>query len=340
MVTEPDQDHDTCAAKVAAYLARASLDPSNTTTCELVGDASDRRYVRVMPSGDRSCVLLVHTAPINPPALPFLNVARLLQRIPLPLPAILGQEDDLGILVLEDLGDVTLEGHLRHASPAERETRYTQAINLLVRMQQLSHELASPEFVPFGLAFDVQKLTAELDFFVRHFLVAYRDGLLSSTQRADLDVEFARLSGELAGEPRVLCHRDYHSRNLMLHDGQLYIIDFQDARMGPNTYDLVSLLRDSYVDLDPPFVKQMIEFFLMRTGSSDVVAFAERFDRMSVQRHLKALGTFGYQTAGLGRDRYRNAIPRTLGYVREVFERRPRFDRLRTLLAAHIPELG
>ena len=77
-----------------------------------------------------------------------------------------------------------------------------------------------------------------------------------------------RSSTELAGEPRVLCHRDYHSRNLMLHDGSLYIIDFQDARMGPDTYDLVSLLRDSYVDLTAPQVDELIAFFLALKGGA------------------------------------------------------------------------
>ena len=336
---DPRLDQDTCAAKVRTYLARAGLDPSETKTRELAGDASDRRYVRVTSANGNSRVLLVHGAPIDPDSLPFLNVDRLLQRVPIPRPAVLGHEADLGVLVLEDLGDVTLEDHLHHASDAERTARYTEAIELIVRLQRRGHDLTSPEFVPFGLAFDEQKLTAELDFFVRHFLMAHRDVPLTATDRADLAAEFDRLAGVLAAEPRVLCHRDYHSRNLMLHDRRLYVIDFQDARMGPDNYDLVSLLRDSYVSLDRSFVAQMIESYLTRSGASDTATFVERFDQMSVQRHLKALGTFGYQTAVLGRHRYRDAIPRTLGYIREVLETRPWFERLRALLAAHLTEI-
>ena len=123
----------------------------------------------------------------------------------------------------------------------------------------------------------------------------------------------------LAAEPRVLCHRDYHSRNLMLHDERLYIIDFQDARMGPDTYDLVSLLRDSYVDLPEQTVDELIAYFLAlkgQTGRADE-AFRRRFDLMALQRNLKALGTFGYQTTARRNPVYIQYIPRTLRYVRD-----------------------
>ena len=330
-------DHDAYAGGVTAYLARVGLVANETSTCELAGDASDRRYVRVVSADGSSRVLLVHADPIDADTLPFINVARLLRQIPVPVPAVLAHEADLGILVLEDLGDVTLQDHLVHATGEEQSARYLEASELLVRIQRRGHELTSNEFIPFGLAFDEVKLTSELDFFVQHFLIAHRGASPSPTSLA---AEFTALAAELAAEPRVLCHRDYHSRNLMLHNDQLHIIDFQDARMGPDTYDLVSLLRDSYVSLDRSFVEEIIESYLARAGMSDRPTFAERFDHMSVQRHLKALGTFGYQTTVLGRDRYRDAIPRTLGYLRDVFERRPRYSRLRTLLASHLPELA
>ena len=128
----------------------------------------------------------------------------------------------------------------------------------------------------------------------------------------------------LASEPRVLCHRDYHSRNLMLHEGQLYIIDFQDARMGPDTYDLVSLLRDSYVDLPEQTVGELIAYFLALKGSRDTEQeFRPRFHLMALQRNLKALGTFGYQTTARRNPVYIQYIPRTLRYVRDNLEHLP-----------------
>ncbi len=149
-----------------------------------------------------------------------------------------------------------------------------------------------------------------------------------------------RIVDELAAEPRVLCHRDYHSRNLMLHEGRLYVIDFQDARMGPDTYDLVSLLRDSYVDLGEQVVNDLIAYFLALKGiPAEESAFRTRFDIMALQRNLKALGTFGYQTTTRGNPVYIQYIPRTIRYVRDNLEKYPRFGRLRELLSAHVDEL-
>jgi N-acetylmuramate 1-kinase len=142
----------------------------------------------------------------------------------------------------------------------------------------------------------------------------------------------------------VLCHRDYHSRNLMLHESQLYMIDFQDARMGPDTYDLASLLRDSYVDITDRDLDELIAYFLAlktRDGAApDADQFRRRFDVMALQRNLKALGTFGYQTMTRRNPVYIKYMPRTLHYARTNLEKYPRFARLRELLAAHIDELA
>ena len=144
---------------------------------------------------------------------------------------------------------------------------------------------------------------------------------------------------ELAAEPRVLCHRDYHSRNLMYHQDRLYIIDFQDARMGPDTYDLVSLLRDSYVDLPEQTVNDLLAYFLaLKGGTGREETFRERFAVMALQRNLKALGTFGYQTTARRNPVYIQYIPRTLRYVRDNLEAHARFSRLRDVLAAHVEE--
>ena len=137
----------------------------------------------------------------------------------------------------------------------------------------------------------------------------------------------------------MLCHRDYHSRNLMLHRGRLHMIDFQDARLGPDTYDLVSLLRDSYVDITDLEVDELIAYFLALKGGQDEAEFRRRFDLMALQRNLKALGTFGYQTTTRRNPVYIQYIPRTLRYVKTNLEKYPRFARLRELLGAHVEEL-
>jgi hypothetical protein len=131
----------------------------------------------------------------------------------------------------------------------------------------------------------------------------------------------------------------------MWHNGSLYIIDFQDARMGPDTYDLVSLLRDSYVDLPPSQVDELVAYYLALTrgatthGEGGPPAFQRRFDAMALQRNLKALGTFGYQTTTRGNPVYIQYMPRTLTYVKATLGRYPRFGRLRDLLADMVAEL-
>jgi aminoglycoside/choline kinase family phosphotransferase len=190
------------------------------------------------------------------------------------------------------------------------------------------------------VAFDVEKLTWELDFFVKYFIEGYRGVVLADADQAALQQEWATLAGELAAEPRVLCHRDYHSRNLMLSGQNLYIIDFQDARLGPDTYDLASLLRDSHVDITDRELDELIAYFLALKGGGDEAEFRRRFDLMALQRNLKALGSFGYQTLTRRNPVYIQYMPRTLRYARTNLEKYDRFATLRRLLSRHVEELA
>lgn len=327
--------------RINRFLAGLGPQSRDAKVVPLTGDASDRRYFRVLFRDAPPQVLAVHPGPMDFDALPFVNVARLLSAMPVPVPRILDQSRELGIIALEDLGDVTLQAHVGAASAAEHAALYREAVTLIASIQQRGVELASPQYVPYGVAFDVDKLMWELRFFTRHFLEAYRGAMLTGPAQDALTREYASIAEELAAEPRVLCHRDYHSRNLMLYKGRLYIIDFQDARMGPDTYDLASLLRDSYVDFSERQVEALIAFFLARRGASAAADadFRRRFDLMALQRNLKALGTFGFQTASRGNPVYIQYIPRTLSYVRANLTRYERFGRLRALLAEHLEEL-
>jgi N-acetylmuramate 1-kinase len=331
--------------RIDLFLSQCGLAERGASVVALTGDASDRRYFRVLVPHDATQVLAVHPGAIDFEQLAFVNVADLLASMPVPVPRILAHSNELGIIALQDLGDVTLQAHLGAATPAEHAALYREAVGLIATLQRRGAELASPAYVSYGIAFDVDKLTWELNFFVKHFLEAYRGASLADSARTALGEEFAAIVEELAAEPRVLCHRDYHSRNLMLRDERLYIIDFQDARMGPDTYDLVSLLRDSYVDLRDAQVDELIAYFLALrgqgagAGSGDGARFRDRFDLMALQRNLKALGTFGFQAATRVNPVYIQYIPRTLNYVRANLERHARFARLRGLMADAVPEL-
>jgi N-acetylmuramate 1-kinase len=340
MTTIPDQrDGIEAREKIDGYLTRSGLSSRSPRVVPLTGDASDRRYFRVLLPDSGSIVLSLHAASFEFEKLPFVNVAQLLAAMPVPIPAVLGHADDLGVLALADLGDVTLQAHLGAASAAEHAALYRQAVALIATLQRRGAELASPEYLPYGIAFDVEKLTWELDFFIKHFIEAYRGVLIADPLKEELRREFVGLAETLAAEPRVLCHRDYHSRNLMLHSGELYIIDFQDARMGPDTYDLASLLRDSYVDLPEETVSELIAYFLALNGrTGEQREFRQRFDMMALQRNLKALGTFGYQTTARRNPVYIQYIPRTLRCVRTNLDQLPQFGKIRELLGTLVEE--
>ena len=338
-MAEPQTDERRLRDRIDHYLQQSGIVQADARVVPLTGDASDRRYFRIMPPDGPSFVLALHAGPIEFATLPFANVAALLQQVPLPVPAVLGYSDELGILALQDLGDVTLQAHLGAASPGDHAAVYRQAIALIEQLQRRGAELESERYLPYRIAFDVERLTWELEFFVRQFVEGYRGVGLTSAERDALGDEWSAIAGELAAEPRVLCHRDYHSRNLMLRDSDLYIIDFQDARLGPDTYDLASLLRDSYVDIEERELDEFIAYFVALKGRADGAEFRRRFDLMALQRNLKALGTFGYQTMARRNTVYIQYMPRTLRYARTGLHAYPRFSRLTDLLAARVPEL-
>jgi aminoglycoside/choline kinase family phosphotransferase len=330
--------------RIRAFLPSVGIADGQATVVPLTGDASDRRYFRVLRRDGRSLVLAVYPGAFVFEELSFGNVARLLAAMPVPVPTVLGHSNPLGIVALEDLGDVTLQAHLGTAPASEHTALYREAVTLITTMQRRGAEMASSAFVPYSVAFDVEKLTWELQYFTRHFLEGYHGRALSPATREALAGEWDAITAELAAEPRVLCHRDYHSRNLMLHGGRLHVIDFQDARMGPDTYDLASLLRDSYVDLTESQVEDLIAFFLAlghhpsQGATPEPREFRRRFDLMAVQRNLKALGTFGFQATTRANPVYIQYMPRTLAYVRSNLRRYSRFSRLEGILAGLLPE--
>lgn len=332
-MTDAPRHAGTPESRARAWLRSTGLPPS-TRLARLAGDASDRRFVRVVPPGAPSRVLVVHDGPIDPETLPLIRVAELFRRLPVRVPVIHGADAALGIVVVEDLGDTMLEDAVATLPADERSARYREAVEIVAAIQSGGRRLAGSGAGPFDLAFDVAKLMQELDFFVEHFVAGFRRHSLTAPARRALDEEFRALASDMAAEPRVLCHRDFHSRNLMLHDGRLHVIDFQDARMGPDTYDLASLLRDAYVALDADEVDRLLTHYENIAGVQDSVRLRQRFARTTVQRALKALGTFGFQIAVRGNPRYRDAVPRTLGYARMAVRQDHDRRRLGDLLGA------
>ncbi len=309
--------------------------------CDVVplsGDASSRRYFRVARPG-ATAVVALNPEPFDVPESPFVVVRGLLAEWGLPVPAILDHDGARGILLLEDLGDVTLQEALRTADDGRRAAFYREAVAQLARLQRESSRGAR-RAACFESAFDVTKLAWELHYFEKHFLEGYRGCELTVEDRTLLAAGFERLAAEIASWPRVLCHRDFHSRNLMSHRGALYWIDFQDARMGPAVYDLVSLLHDAYVTLPGGLVDECADWFHANAApEDDGGTFARRFELMAAQRTLKALGTFGYMATVRASTVYVPYIPGTLATARRFLERHEELAGVRGALARHLEEL-
>lgn len=294
-------------ARARAHAA-ASLGPQAVVT-PLSGDASDRRYVRVVVPADsapgapeaRSWVLAVHAAPFDPATLNTIDATRLFRAAGLPVPAIVEVDAARGVLRLEDLGDVRLQDALAGGAPSERLAWYRAAVELIHRVHRATDLARSGGYQAGRLAFDVEKLGFEMAFFFTHYVEGLRGQPLPPSLAAAFRAELDGLVAWLAARPRLLAHRDYHARNLMVVPGKearLAIVDHQDARLGPVTYDLASLVYDPYVELTPAEVSACLEAFV--DGAADRAAaraaLAEELDRMALERLLKAVGTYGYQT--------------------------------------------
>ena len=305
----------------------------------LFGDASTRRYYRLRDGGT-SYVLALYPEPFVPEELTFLTVREILASYGLPVPAIVDVDGPRGMVLQQDLGDRTLQEVLKETGGGPREELYREAVEQLARLQVKAAQGAQKAGC-FRIAFDIEKLVWELHYFLKHFLEGHRGQDLSVEDRATLSEAFHVLSQEIASWPRVLCHRDFHSRNLMLHEGELYWIDFQDARMGPATYDLASVLRDAYLDVPEELQEDLKERFRQTAVPEEPrEIFRRRFDLMCVQRNLKALGTFGFMATVRQNPVYLPYIPRTLAHARHNLARYPELERLWRTLARHVPELA
>ena len=191
---------------------------------------------------------------------------------------------------------------------------------------------------------DPALLLWEFEHFLEYGVVARNGRPMCADDYPIVQAEFRRIAEFMAGQPRVFTHRDYHSRNLMVDGARLGVIDFQDALMGPATYDLASLLRDAYIQLDEAVVDELVAYYLDRFEDYamfgiDRRGFRHAFDLTSIQRNLKAAGRFVYIDRVKHNPKFLADIPRVLGYVRRNLEKYPELATLRKHLAPYVPEL-
>jgi N-acetylmuramate 1-kinase len=320
----------------------------------MVGDASTRRYHRVrIPGGSPASLVLMElpddplkseeaSAGGPPPELPFLNVQRYLAAGGIPVPRVYKVDMAQGLVALEDLGDRTFESVVKDGSRSQRQRFYRAAIEQIAQIQALGRRNSAPGCIAFSRRFDRTLLRWELDHFREWYLEAERGAQLTDAERADLDGAFDWLAGELARLPVVLVHRDFQSRNLMVvgERPELRVIDFQDALLGTEAYDLVALLRDSYVVLAPDELDELVGAFVQVAGIADEATFRRLFLMQTLQRKLKDIGRFVFIDRVRKNPSFLRWIPATAGYIRHATAQAPaEFAPAVTILARHAPEL-
>ncbi len=292
------------------------------------GDASFRRYFRLSHEGQHYIVM--DAPPAHEDCRPFIHVARLFGELGLNVPEVHARDLAQGFLLLTDLGDRLYLGELNEHSV---ERLYGDALGALVTLQACA--TGSGEGLP---VYDRALLLEEMGRFREWYLARHLGLSLSGVEEAVLTRAFGLLADAALEQPQVCVHRDYHSRNLLVHAHNPGILDFQDAMYGPVTYDLVSLLRDCYIAWPEERVYDWVRGYHTLAVQSGILIeeseeqFIRWFDLMGVQRHLKAIGVFARLQHRDGKTAYLADIPRTLGYVQAVAARYPSLADFHTLL--------
>ena len=295
-------------------------------------DASFRRYWRLRLD-DGSTRIVMDAPPEKEDCRPFLAVAERLSRAGVHAPAVHAHDLEQGFLLLEDLGD---RSYLAVLDEENVERLYGDALGALMSMQAC----IDPQGLP---VYDRALLLAEMELFREWLLEVHLGAALTGAENEMLDTSFSLLADNALVQPQVFVHRDYHSRNLMADVSPAPgVLDFQDAVAGPVTYDLVSLLRDCYLKWPRQRVREWAWGYFQLAVQSGVLreeheeAFMGWFDRMGVQRHLKAAGIFARLYHRDHKSGYLGDIPRTLGYVAEVSAEYPELEPLAAFVAEKV----
>ena len=329
-------------------LELVSKEPISLIECTLLkGDASDRNYYRAnfnlksTPEIKKSIVIMQLAKLEENPN--FNCMQKFLKKMNIPVPEIFYFDQELGLLFLMDCGDMHLADKLDE-EPEKAIDWYQRAIEIIVAFHTDVTENMTADCPAHGLFFDEEKLMWEMNFMLQHYVDGLLMNALESDKKKGIQLALLTLCRELAKQDQFFTHRDYHARNIMIQNDKLTVIDFQDARMGPCQYDLVSLLKDSYIILEEPIREELLEFYLnrMEQNGKKILRdpFYKIFDWMSVQRNLKAIGTFAYQYKILGNDRYLQYIDPTLNYVRQTLSKRRDLEFLIPILNSVIPTLN
>lgn len=303
---------------------------------KLTGDASTRKYYRIWTSKTSYVACLDNPSEDEPT---FVKLQRVLHNEKVRVPLIYDKELSTGYLLEEDLGDVTfLKDIALIANKTEEYDFYKKSIDLMAAIHSVDVSKYKDE--PFTkLAFDTEKLYAEMEFTKKYFLKSFLGLDVASPSIEALYKKLYDMCYKISTEPRVLVHRDYHSRNIMIKNGEQIVIDFQDARMGTPLYDLVSLLEDCYYQLDNENKKKLTQYyyntyFKKIDPAKTYESFKYLYDMMAIQRVFKAIGSFAYIYADRKDLRYVKYIGYAFEKVRSIMLKHEEFAKERKILAS------
>jgi len=274
---------------------RKHLNSNDFAISALAGDASTRKYFRI--GQESSSWVLMSWEPFDRKNYPFLSVHDLFSEFKVMVPKVHAVSEAEGLILLEDLGDLTLERKFwENLNSDNILPYYRMAIDELIKINFLASRIKS-ESTAFKAEFDHAKLFWELEHAYQNLFVDLLQQKISAGREIKIKAELSQVASLLAEEPKHIAHRDYHSRNLMVKMNHVYVIDFQDARLGSITYDLASLLKDPYVALAPATEATLIKYFLEQARPHlptdfSVEAFHKTYNLQSFQRCFKAVGTF------------------------------------------------
>lgn len=320
----------------------------------LPGDASNRHYYRAHTEG-KSFILMrvMDDAPAKlfeekttlkkVDELPFVNVQRFFKSIGVPVPEIHVWDKAKGFMLLEDWGDRMLEGVVKEGNGKRIRLLYEKSIDEMVRLQVEGTKKIDESCIAYHQRFNVELLVWEFDHYLEYGVEVRENRQMDPADKAAVRAIFEAVAREIESQPRMLTHRDFHSRNVMIHgDDKIGLIDFQDALMGPPAYDLASLVRDAYVTLGEDVVDALVAHFLKRREEAgapvDPERFRRDFDLTSVQRNLKAAGRFVFIDVKKGNDKFLRHIPPVLGYVRRNLQKYEELQPAYDVLAKYVPE--
>ncbi len=301
----------------------------DVTPTLISGDASFRRYFRVVTADANYIVADSPTALV--PILPFIALANAYADAGLTVPKVIAFDSEQGFMLLSDLGDTQLLSVLTEQNVVDY---YRRALALLPRVASVleSRDPVSGTAQPLPL-YDEAFVRRELHIFIEWLLERHLQLQLTPDEQALLDKSFAILVQNALAQPKAGMHRDFHSRNLMLQDDVLCVIDFQDAVIGPVTYDAVSLLRDCYIRWPQPMVLELMQHHYqlligegLLSAQTPFSQYQRWFDLMGLQRHIKAAGIFARLNYRDNKPGYMADIPLTLSYIVDISSAYPELE--------------